>query len=440
MLFYDLVSIVLISIGHVYLFQLFLGNTNISMRFVLVMSVLFGALLSVLLMNTRLSELNIVAICLFLIVLGLIEKQRFSQVLYFTLLSIVLFTVVKNGLFIILYELYMESPFNYYVWTPNMLQFWTLALIVVGLFLGRQAIATAGRYLMQSRVYWPTYIVSVVCTVLLVIVNYPTLRVLAQLNAKYGEQLYTLVLFTALILITVIALTTYVSKKRLIEQHEQSKQEQLMEYVEKLEFLHDELATFRHDYSNLLLSLEQSIQTNDLAQVKQIYEQTIAPTASVINHQQLELTKLTKLKQPELKSLVSVKVLASQRKGLDLHLDIPELVTFVGLPMEDLLRVVSILIDNAVEESEKSVERLVQVAFFQVEQKQYVVVKNSVGSVQVEVEALYQKSFSTKGTGRGIGLFSVQRIIQKHPHVTLMTKVEEGMFTQELLIKPFVKK
>src|SRR5690606_4834157 len=125
---------------------------------------------------------------------------RFGPVLYYTLLSVVLFTVVKNGLLIIMYELYMESPFNYYIWTPSMLQFWTLVFIVVGLFLGRHVIGTAGQYLVQSKVYWPTYAVLVVCTLLLVIVNYPTIQVLAQLNANYGEQLYMIVLIAALVL------------------------------------------------------------------------------------------------------------------------------------------------------------------------------------------------------------------------------------------------
>lgn len=440
MLFYDILSLILIGVGHVYLFQLFLGNAKISMRFVFMMSVLFSAFLSVVLMNTGLVELNIIAICLFLVVLGLMEGHRFGPVLYYTLLSVVLFTVVKNGLLMIIYELYMESPLNYYIWTPNMLQFVTLILIVVSLFLARHVIATAGQYLVKSKVYVPTYGILAVCTGMLLIVNYPKLQVLADLNAKYGEQLYMVVLLAALMLMSVIALTTYVSKKRLIEQHEQSKQEQLMEYVEKLEFLHDELATFRHDYSNLLLSLEQSIQTNNMAQVKQIYEQTIAPTASIMNNQQLELTKLMRIEQPELKSLVSVKVLAAQRKGLAVHLDIPEPVQFSSLPMDEMLRVVSVLIDNAMEEAEKSAEKLVQVALFQVGQKQYLVVKNSISSAELHVEALYQKSFSTKGSGRGIGLFSLQRIIQKYPNVTLMTKVEAGVFTQELLMKPFVKK
>lgn len=440
MLIYDLGALLLIGIGHIYFFQLLLGNTKISLGFVGLIGLLFVTFLSISLSLTGLSELNLIVLSLLLIVLGVVErKYRLGQIIYFTLLNIVLFTMVKNGLFTIVYALYMESSLKYYVWTPGMLHFGTITFMVLGLFISRNRIKATGSYLLQSKVYWPTFIVLIACTVMLLIVNYPKITILAQLNATYGEQLYMIVLLIALILMTIIAITTYVSKKRLMEQHEQSKQEQLMTYIEKLEFLHDELTTFRHDYSNLLLSLDQSISSNNLEQVKLIYEQTISPTATIINHQQLELTKLSRVEQAELKSILSMKVLEAQRQGLTIHLDIPEPITYSLLPMDELVRIISVLLDNGLEEAGKSNEKFVQVALFQVEQKQYFVVQNSLNT-KLNVKAIYQKSFSTKGEGRGVGLFSLQRIIERYPYVTLTTKVSGSMFIQELLIKPIMKK
>lgn len=436
MLLFDLASLICIGIGHIYLFQLLLGNSTISMRFVIVIGTLFTAFLSIILALTGFVELNVILLFAFLLFLGLLQKKhRFLEVVYFTLISIVLFTVVKNVLFTIVYGLYMESPFNYYIWTDSVLNISALLLILSVIFLARNVIKLAGTYLLQSKLYIPSYVFLIICTLLLLIVNYPTIGMLAKLNESYGKQLYMVVLLIALVLLTFISITTYISKERLIEQHELSKQEQLLAYVEKLEFLHDELATFRHDYANLLLSLEESIRANDLQQVKQIYEQTIAPTATMINHHQLELTKLSRLAVPEVKSLLSMKVLAAQRKALAVYLDIPLPIEQIAMPMDEFIRVMSVLLDNAMEEAEKSEEKIIQIALFEVGHLQYFIVKNSIRTATLNVETLYNKSFSTKGEGRGIGLFSVQRIIQKKPNVTLLTKVEDTLFTQELMIK-----
>lgn len=436
MLLFDLASLICIGMGHIYLFQLLLGNTNISMRFIILIGTLFTAFLNIILTLTGFAELNIILLFGFLLVLGFLQKKHhFQKIVYFSLISIVLFTIVKNGLFIIIFNLYMESPFNYYIWTNSVLHICMLFVLLVGMFLARNVIKMAGTYLLQSKVYIPSYVFLVICTLLLLIVNFPSNSLLAKLNASYGEQLYMIVLLIALVLLTVISITTYISKERLIEQHELSKQEQLMAYVEKLEFLHDELATFRHDYTNLLLSLEESIRANDLQQVKQIYEQTIAPTATMINHHQLELTKLSRIAVPEVKSLLSMKILAAQRKALRVHLDIPLSIAHMAMPMDEFIRVMSVLLDNAVEEAEKSDEKMIQIALFEVDDLHYFIVKNSIRTAEVNVETLYTKSFSTKGEGRGIGLFSVQRLIQKNPNATLLTKVEETLFTQELMIK-----
>ncbi|OCS84458.1 hypothetical protein [Caryophanon latum] len=198
---YDLASTMLIGIVHVYAFQLFLGNSNVSKRFVFTIGTLFSTVVMTVLTTTHFVEFNLLAIFTFLVLLGLIEKQPIVRVMYFALLSIVLMTVVKNGLFQIVHYAYIESPFSYYISTPSLLLLCTLLFIVIMLFILRHSLAVAGRYLTESRLYVPTYMMLIMCNVLLAIVNYPTIQLLAKLNAQYGEQLYTFVLLIALLCI-----------------------------------------------------------------------------------------------------------------------------------------------------------------------------------------------------------------------------------------------
>ena len=100
MLLFDLVTLIFIGIGHIYFFQLLLGNTNISMRFVIVIGILFTAFLSIILALTGFVELNVILLFTFLLFLGLLQKKhRLLEIVYLALMSIVLFTVIKNGIF-----------------------------------------------------------------------------------------------------------------------------------------------------------------------------------------------------------------------------------------------------------------------------------------------------------------------------------------------------
>lgn len=108
--------------------------------------------------------------------------------------------------------------------------------------------------------------------------------------------------------------------------------------------------------------------------------------------------------------------------------------------MDDLLRIVTILINNATEAAEQSTKQLVHVALFSVDAVQFIVVQNSIDVCRDNLTTLYTKGTSTKANDRGIGLFSLKRLVQKYPYVTVKTVQQHDTFIQELAIKPFTNK
>ena len=436
MLFYNLLAFVLIGFGHFYLFQLLLGTPQISKRFYALLSILFTVLLVMTISYLGFVEINIVALVGFLIILGVITKAgHILHIVYFALLSTVLFTVIKNGLLTLSYYMYLDSPFPYYSWTPSVLQVGVILVILVMMYIARNKVQLTGHYLRNSKLFFPTFVIVAVCTVFLLIINFPTVRVLSNLHELYGEQLYIGITITSITLMLIISINVYRSRAQLIEQHEQQMNEQLMDYVTKLEFMHDELATFRHDYMNLLLSLEEAVRTENVVQMKQIYEETIAPTTAIVNNQQLEITKLSRIRIAEVKSVLSVKIVTAQQRKLTVTVDIPEPIDELYIPIPSFIRIVSVLIDNAIEAAEKSTERSISVALFAVEDTQYCIVKNSIDEPTIALHELYEKSYSTKGKERGLGLYSIQRITNQYPNVTLSTAIDAYAFEQKLLIK-----
>ncbi|MGM2837069.1 GHKL domain-containing protein, partial [Bacillus cereus group sp. Bce025] len=85
-----------------------------------------------------------------------------------------------------------------------------------------------------------------------------------------------------------VLISSHLSKEKLREEHEKRLDKELLDYVEKLEDMHDELASFRHDYMNVLLSLEEGIRTKNVKEIEQVYYDVVAPTLKTINDHELD--------------------------------------------------------------------------------------------------------------------------------------------------------
>ncbi|MFH7428728.1 hypothetical protein RA281_27955, partial [Pseudomonas syringae pv. tagetis] len=75
--------------------------------------------------------------------------------------------------------------------------------------------------------------------------------------------------------------------------------------------MHDELATFRHDYINILLALGEGVRSKNLEQIEHVFNDVIAPTSKLINNRELDIIKLSRITIPEVKSVLSVKVISA---------------------------------------------------------------------------------------------------------------------------------
>ena len=436
MVFYDIGTLILIGLIHVYLYILCIRYHRMSNTLIVLLSVLFTALLAIAITVTGYTELNLVLLPVFLLAIGFMLKQiTFLHSLYYVLFSMVIFTVLKTVLLQLAFQLFMISPFNLYSWTGSMISFAVTLTIFVTIIFLRKKIEQFSSYIIRSKVYIPTYLLLIMSTLFLLILNYPTTNLLSYYHMKYSQESYVAVLILFLLLMITFIISFQRSKQQLVEEHEQRLHEQLMDYVGKLEEMHDELATFRHDYVNILLSLEDSIRTKNLEQIEHVYREIIKPTSLIINNQELEITKLSRVAFPEIKSILSVKLLSAHQKKLHVSIDIPQPIEQLFIPNNQFLRMISILLDNAIEEAVQTEEKLLQVALFEVNDRQYFIVRNSSKQQNINLQKIFEKNESSKAKNRGYGLFSLKRMINQSPNITLETTFEAPIFTQTLVFK-----
>lgn len=435
MYIYDLFAILLTSMSHTFLYIQLIRYNRLSVRMLITLSAVFIILLAIVVTVTRYPELNS-TIVLFLISLGLMQNElKFKHNLYFALVSMVIITLVKMLLFDLGMKIFMLTPFNLYLWTGSIIHLIVSTLTFIGIVLARKRIQSIAQYIVGSPLYYITYILLIVGFIIELILTRPSTDFLAKLNQQYGELSYISAIVLFFILLLIVLLSSHLAKEKLVEEHEKRLDKELLDYVEKLESMHDELASFRHDYINVLLALEAGIRTKNVNEIAQVYYGVITPTLKLINDHELDLVKLSRIHIPEVRSVLRAKVGTAQQQQIKVMLDIPEKIESVSMTIISFIRIISVLVDNAIEEAVHSEEKILQIAFFEMDSQQYFIVRNSSKSEAIDLQKIYEKNHSSKAGSRGYGLFSLKRIMNKTNNVTLETTYVSPYFTQTLILK-----
>lgn len=201
--------------------------------------------------------------------------------------------------------------------------------------------------------------------------------------------------------------------------------------IKNLSFACDETRTFRHDFNNIMLAIGGYIKTNNIKGLKKYYG-TIMPevfhTASLCHFN-------SKLKEsPAIYGIISNKYEIAEKLNIKFSLDISINLNEIHLDCYHLSRILGILLDNAIEASKNCSNKVVNLSFLGVNNKQIIIIENTYTNKNISIKKLFSKNFSTKEKHSGLGLWKVNKIISKYKNVRLYTKADNDFFTQELEI------
>ncbi|KHD45006.1 GHKL domain-containing protein [Streptococcus hongkongensis] len=252
------------------------------------------------------------------------------------------------------------------------------------------------------------------------------------------EVSYKILFFSFTLLF--LYLLSYFNHKSKAYMEEDLKKEQdeyiqnLESYGHHLECLYKDGKEFQVSYLKRLDKLGQAIEKDDLDHVRLVYYQIVDKANQYWDQKHYNIAKLGTVSISSVKSLLSAKIIEAEQKGLGVALEVPDNIYQSNIPELDFLLLISIFFDNAIEAAQLSKERQIAVAYFTMSNKQYFVIENSTLEKQVDISAIFEDGYSTKGTGRGIGLVSVENILKKYPLVTLATKSADYQFSHVLTI------
>ncbi len=267
---------------------------------------------------------------------------------------------------------------------------------------------------------------------------------LSTFNIIYGEMVHypIQVLTVNGILVSVLVLSSavlfYILYQILLQNQQlalqQQEQEITREYMTQMEDLYQDMCSFRHDYKNILSTMEYYMEHKELDKLEEYFRQEILPTASSLPGQDFILGRLTQVQVAPIKSLLCSKLCSCQNKQIPFTLSIPEPVTHFPMDVLSLSQILGILLDNAMEAALQTEKPYLEFILLPQEEHIYIEIKNSTLPLTVPISDLSRRGFSTKKGHTGLGLHTLQKLLAPLDHVQFSLEVQDSIFSAKLVL------
>ena len=231
-------------------------------------------------------------------------------------------------------------------------------------------------------------------------------------------------------------LDTYLKEKL----QEKLNQEQALRYRDMeryslhIEELYKEVRSFRHDYTNLLTSLRLGIEEEDMEQIKEVYDSVLKDSSQKLQDNKYDLGRLVNIRDRALKSLLAGKFIKAREKDIVFNVEVPEEIQVEGMRLLDFLTIVSILCDNAIEASVEASQPHVSIAFLKNGAQETFIIENSIKEEGIDISEIFSFGASSKGEERGVGLYTVMKLVETYPNTSLNTTCQNQVFRQVLTV------
>ena len=205
------------------------------------------------------------------------------------------------------------------------------------------------------------------------------------------------------------------------------------DYNKSLEILYDKVKGFKHDFDNIVSTLDGYIENNDISGLKTYFAE-VKKDCRITNNLSILNPKI--INNPGIYSLLNNKYFKAINANVNFELEFFLDLDTLNVNIYEFSRILGILIDNAIEEAQKCTEKMVKVIFRR-ENKNHraiIIVENTYSNKNVDTEKIFEKGVSGKKNHSGIGLWEVRHYVEKSKNLDLFTTKNNKFFIQELSI------
>ena len=252
---------------------------------------------------------------------------------------------------------------------------------------------------------------------------------------SFGSILATIVFICLLLIFFAMNAKKVQVEREIALNQKKFEQEHLQTYTDEIVALYNEIRGFRHDYAGMLVSMQMAIDSKDLQEIDRIYNQVLVKANQKLRSDKYTYFDLNNIEDSALRSLIAQSIVYARNKDVEFTLEVKDIITRLSIDLLDLVRIMSVLLNNAVEGAAESYSKQMEVAVIKMDLETVIVIQNSCKYTMTPSEDLFELGFSTKGRNRGIGLNNVKEILDKYENIILETEMEDSTFRQIIRFK-----
>ena len=252
---------------------------------------------------------------------------------------------------------------------------------------------------------------------------------------SFGSILSTIVFICLLLIFFAMNSYKVQVEKEIALKQKKFEQKYLQTYTDEIVGLYNEIRGFRHDYAGMLVSMQVAIDSEDLQEIDRVYNEVLVKANQKLRSEKYTYFDLNNIEDSALRSLIAQSIVYARNNDVEFTLEVKDVITRLSIDLLDLVRIMSILLNNAVEGAADSYLKQMEVAVIKMDFETVIVIQNSCKITMTPSENLFALGFSTKGRNRGLGLNNVNEILDKYDNIILETEMEDNTFRQIIRFK-----
>ncbi|WP_265460132.1 GHKL domain-containing protein [Enterococcus sp. HY326] len=247
----------------------------------------------------------------------------------------------------------------------------------------------------------------------------------------YRMTFSAIVLSFALMIVTALLLTAFTIVFTTFSTND-PKSDYLDSSIVSINKSYSELQNFRHDYKNILISLSQYLENDDLESAKDYLAKIVVYSNKIIDSKYYSVMNLNNYPLQAL--IISfINRLELVKEVSELNLKIEKINQEFTVEVIDLVRCLSILLDNAYEAIQPNGYTAIWLKIFRSKNVIVFEVKNTIHE-KVSLEKIFRKNFTTKINHSGRGLYSLNHIIADYTNLDFKIEISADTFSAKIIM------
>jgi len=372
---------------------------------------------------------TIIRMLLYILAIKTMTKEETSKVAISLIVTIILMSVgdiITNIFFLSVTSIESIRSIWYYILLSNLIvNIITLILINIRFIKNKLTKIIKGiedTNKKTSIALFATSLIVIIYVLYNISINY-------KLNDKY---IINVIIMSSYFIIVLIFFRDKMEYIKLINQYDA-----LFEYFKEIEENIDNISINNHEYKNQLAVLKEYINKrknkeatkyiNDIIQEINIKDKNI-------------ISNLKNVPKGGIKGLLYYKNICAKNRKIEIVLDISKSVTkeLKKLTINEnkiISKALGVYIDNAIQAVEKAKNRIITIEIYSLNNEIMFIISNYFNPKKVDINKISKKGYSTKGKGRGQGVYLITKIINREKWINQEKRIINNFYTQKLSIK-----